>query len=328
MSTQLMRALEVSSKAGPETIALVERPVPSPGPREVLIRVAAAGLNFADVMQSRGLYPGGPEPPYLAGLEAAGEIVEVGDEVDGWFVGDQVMGFGSSAFAEYVAWPARALLGVPHDWTMTQAAAFPIQWLTAHACLRTVGRLRAEESVLVHAAAGGVGSAAVRLAKHFGARVFATASTAEKLDYARQLGADVTINYREEEFADVVLAETNGQGVDLVLEMVGGKTFKENLRCVRPYGRVVVFGSASAKAAGIHNVGLVFQPIEVLGYHLVVMMRKRPDLFAQQLEEVGKLIEEGAITPDEPLTYSLANGVEALLALENRETLGKLVLVP
>src|SRR5690606_16606171 len=170
-------------------------------PREgqVLVKVAAAGINYADVMQARGLYAGGPKPPYIAGVEAAGVVVSAPED-SGLKPGDQVMGYGANAFAEYIAWPAGNLLPLPDGWTLEQGAAFPVQWLTAYSCLRTVGRLVEGESVLIHAAAGGVGVAATRLAKHLGARVFATASTAEKLEIAKANGADELINYADQDF--------------------------------------------------------------------------------------------------------------------------------
>lgn len=325
-----MRALEVVALGGPASIRLVERPVPTLQPNQALIRVRAAGINFADVMQSRGLYLGGPKPPYIAGLEACGEVVALGDSADAkqFSLGSRVMGFGPAAFAEYGTWQARALLPVPAGWSDTEAAAFPIQWLTAYGCLRVCGRLKSGETVLIHAAAGGVGTAAVRLAKHFGARVIATASTREKLEIARQHGADEVINYCQQDFAAVTKELTSGRGVDLILEMVGGDTFLKNFDAVAPYGRIVVFGAASAQQANINNVGLIFRPVELIGYHLLVMAQRRPDLFATQLAEMSELIDRGAIRPDEPRTYPLAQGATALQDLEQRTSTGKLVLVP
>jgi NADPH:quinone reductase len=324
---ETMRALVASSFDGPEALRLVERPVPLPGPGQVLLRVEAAGVNFADVMQTRGLYAGGPKPPYVAGLEACGEVVAVGDGATGP-LGRRWMGFGPGAFAEYVAWPAQGLLPLPEGWSAAQGAAFPVQWLTAHGCLRVCGRLRGGESVLIHAAAGGVGTAAVRLAKHYGARVFATASTPEKLDVARHHGADELINYAAEDFVAAVKQRTGGRGVDLVLEMVGGDSFQKNFDAVVPYGRIVVFGAASAQQAVVSNVSLVFKPVEVIGYHLAVMALRRPNLFAAQLAEVTGLIASGVIRPEEPHAYPLAEGTRALQDLDTRKTTGKLVLIP
>ncbi len=325
-----MQALEVVSNLGPDGLRLTDREVPTPKPGQALIRVRAAGVNYADVMQSRGLYAGGPRPPYVAGLEACGEIVALCDAGGQcpYPIGARVMGFGGSAFAEYVAWSVRGLMPVPQNWNDNQAAAFPIQWLTAQGCLCTCGRLKRGETVLIHAAAGGVGTAAVRIAKHLGARVIATASTDEKLQVARNNGADEVINYRESDFVAELKKRTEGRGADLVLEMVGGETFQKNLDAVVPFGRVVVFGAASAQQATIQNTRLIFQPVELIGYHLAVMATRRPDLFAAQLTEVNKLIAMGVIVPDEPRTYPLSEGGRALQDLEQRRTTGKLVLIP
>ena len=238
------------------------------------------------------------------------------------------MGYGVSAFAEYIAWPAGNLLPLPNGWTMEQGAAFPVQWLTAYGCLRTVGRLEEGETVLIHAAAGGVGLAATTLAKHLGAKVFATASSKEKLELAKAHGADELINYSTQDFVAEVKARTEGQGVDLVLEMVGGETFGRNFRAVKPYGRIVVFGSATAQQAVIDNTTLIFKPVEVIGYHLAVMAQKRPDLMTPCLGEVMQLVKRGVITPEAPTTFPLGEAVRALRDLEDRKTTGKLVLIP
>jgi len=322
-----MRAVEVTGALGPSAVRIAEVALPEVRPNHVLLRVHAAGLNFADVMQTLGLYEGGPKPPYYAGFEAAGEVVAVGDGVD-IQLGARLFGTGPRAFAEYVSWSAASVMPIPDGWSYEQAAAFPVQWLTAHACLRTCGRLRASESVLVHAAAGGVGQAAVRLAKHYGARVFATASSKEKLALARAAGADELIDYTSQDFVAEVRARTNGRGVDLVLEMVGGETFRKNLDAVVPFGRIVVFGVASTEVEKVSNRRLIFHPVELIGYHLGVMQQKRPDLFAAQLSEIGALIAQRVIVPEPPTTHALADAARALADLHARRSTGKLVLVP
>jgi len=327
MLPETMRSLEVSALEGPDSMSLVEKPVPSPKPGQVILKVHAAGLNYADVMQTRGLYVGGPKAPYVPGLECAGEVVAVGEGVS-LPLGTRLMGMGGRTFAEYVALPAAMLMPLPDSWSFEQGAAFPIQWLTAHGCLRTCGRLKEGETVLVHAAAGGVGSAAVRLAKHYGAKVFATASSAEKLALAKKDGADVLINYTEEDFVSVIKEHTDGKGVDLILEMVGGETFLKNIDAVKSFGRIVVFGSASAKQAKVDNVRMIFQPVEYIGYHLSIMARTRPDLFMAQMKEVNGLIKEGVISPYAPTVHSLEEGASVLHAMENRKTTGKLVFTP
>ena len=322
-----MKALEVCEHSGPSSVNLVERDMPEVKGDRVLIRVTAAGVNFADVAQSRGLYPGGPQAPYLGGLEAAGVVERAGPDSP-IPVGTRVMGLGSRAFAEYVCWPAGLCFPTPDHWTDTQAAAFPVQWLTAHACLRTVGRLEAGDNVLIHAAAGGVGQAAVHLARHFGAWVIGTAGSASKCEQVLARGAHAAINYRDEDFVSRVREITEGDGIDLCLEMVGGDTFRKNLRVLRPFGRMVVYGAASNEPASVANVPLIFNPVEVLGYHLMRMMSDRPDLFGRQWTEMVSLIAQGVVQPEEPSVAPLEEGAEVLGRLERRETTGKWVLTP
>lgn len=322
-----MRAIQIDRTEGPAASRLIDTDVPEPVGDELLIKVAAAGLNYADLMQTQGLYPGGPSAPYIAGLEAAGTVVAAGPESP-VPVGTRVMGMGSGAFAEYVCWRTNQVFPTPDPWTDTQAAAFPVQWLTAHACLRTVGRVEAGDNVLIHAAAGGVGQAAVRLARHYGAFVIGTAGSPEKCARVLEAGAHAAIDYTTQDFVAEALKVTEGDGIDLLLEMVGGDTFRRNLTVMRPFGRVVVYGAATAEGANIHNIHLIFRPVEIIGYHLTVMMRKRPDLFARQWTEVVSLIAQGVIHPAEPEIVRLDAAPEALARMARRDTVGKVVLVP
>jgi len=324
----MMRALQISTLAGPAAAHVISLPIPEPRPGQVLVKLNACGINFADVAQSRGLYIGGPRPPYVPGVEAAGTIAALGDGVEGLSVGQRVMCMGTRAFAEYGVFPAAALLPTPDDWTDAQAAAMPVQWLTAHGCLRTIGNLRPGETVLIHAVAGGVGLAALRLAKHYGATVIGTASSAAKLQLASARGLDLGIDYTREDFAARVKEFTGGRGVDLVLEMVGGETFRSNLTVIRPFGRMVVYGAASNESARLDNVRLIFSPIAVMGYHLTVLMTQRPDLFAAEMVEFRELIAAGVVRPEEPSAWPLDQGAAALAAMEGRQTTGKQVLIP
>jgi NADPH2:quinone reductase len=327
MIPETMRALQVADLSGPAVVTLTQLPVPSLRPGHVLVKVAAGGINYGDVAQTRGLYIGGPRPPYVPGVEAAGTVVAVGEGVHGLAVGQRVMAMGARAFAEYALFPAATVMPTPEGWTDAQAASMPVQWLTAHGCLRTVGRLEAGETVLIHAVAGGVGLAALRLAKHFGATVIGTASSQAKLDVARARGLDLGIDYVREDFAGRIMEHTDGRGVDLVLEMVGGQTFRDNLKVVRPYGRVVVFGAASNESARIDNVRLIFSPIAVMGYHITVLMEKRPDLFAAELAEFQALIDAGIVKPEPPSTWPIEQAAAALIQMESRQTTGKQVLL-
>lgn len=314
-----MRALRQESWDGPSDLRLVEVDVPSPRGGEVLVRVGAAGVNFADVMQSRGVYDGGPAAPYLAGFEAAGEVVEVGDGVRGVGVGDLVVGAGSGAFAEFVVMPAAGVAPVPEGWRAEQALGLVLNWGTALAALRALGRLRSGETVLVQAAAGGVGQAAVKIAKYYGAEVIGTASE-QKHDVVMAAGADRVLEY----------GEVGGvRGVDLVLESVGGDAFRRSLAAARRVtGRVVVFGAAGGEAA-ISNWELVFKhQVQVMGLHIGSMAQEAPEVYAEVMRELETLRDAGVYLPGEPAVYDLSEGPTVLSELAAGRTVGKLALRP
>lgn len=320
-----MRAIHVASKGGPDAVSIQEVPVPTPRPGQVLVRVNAAGLNFADLLQTRGEYVGGPEAPYIAGGELAGEVVAVGPGTQ-VHLGVPVMGLTRRAFAEYAVLSERSLFTVPSGWTMTQAAGFPAQWLTAHGCLRTLGRLKAGEFVLIHAVSSGVGLAALALARHFGATAIGTASTPEKLAVAQARGLEHGIVSTQQDLVSEVKRFTHDQGVDLVLEMVGGDSVRQSWEATRPYGRIVVYGAASGQRANISNVRLIFQPVEFLGYHVDRLMTQRPDLFAEEMLEVADLIAQGVMRPEEPQVWPADQIQDLLRAMDTRKTTGKHVI--
>jgi NADPH2:quinone reductase len=307
---------------------ITDAPVPAPDPGEVLIRITAAGVNFADVMQTRGAYVGGPQAPYIAGFEAAGEIVALGPGVTGLEPGDHVIGTGYGAFAEHMVLPTAAVAPVPAGWTDEQALGLVLNWATALAALEPMGRLSAGETVLIHAAAGGVGQAAVRMARHRGATVLATASP-DKHEAVRELGADHVIDYRRVDVAAEVLRLTDGAGADLVLESVGGDTFRASLAATRRItGRVVVYGVAGGEAS-ISNRELNFtHPIHVIGLHIGILAQAAPRLFAELMDELAALIAAGAYPPGQPTVHDLADGPKVLAELEARATVGKLALRP
>lgn len=304
---------------------ITDAPVPAPGRGEVLIRVGAAGVNFADVMQTRGTYVDGPRAPYIAGFEAAGEVVAVGPGVAGLEPGDRVIGIGSGAFAEYAVLPAAGAAPVPAGWTDEQALGLVLNWATALAALR-LGRVAAGETVLVQAAAGGVGQAAVRMAVHRGATVIGTASP-DKHEVVRALGADHVVGYRG--MTDEVLRLTAGRGADLVLESAGGDAFRGALAAARRItGRVVVYGAAGGEAT-LSNRELNFtHPIHVIGLHIGLLGQAAPDLFSELMTELGALIAAGVYPPGHPTVHDLADGPKVLAELESRTTVGKLALRP
>jgi NADPH:quinone reductase len=328
---ETMRALQQSSLNGPQDLRLITNaPVPSPGPGEVLIRVAAAGVNFVDISQARGTFAGGPQPPYLAGIEAAGEVITVGDGVTGLEPGAHVIGVGinGGAFAEYMTLPAVAALPVPTGWTDEQALGLVVNWPTALAALKPLGGLTAGEVVLIHAAAGGIGQAAVKMAKHYGATVIATASP-EKHEVVRALGADHVIDSRGADIAAEVLRLTDGAGADLVLESAGGASLDASLAAAkRVTGRVVVFGVAGGEAA-ITNWDLVYKhQIHIIGLNIGILIQHAPQIFGEVMGQLFGLIGAGVLGPGQPTAYALADGPKALAELEARATVGKLALVP
>jgi NADPH:quinone reductase len=326
-----MRALQQPSLNGPQDLRLVtDAPVPVPGPAEVLIRVTAAGVNFADISQAHGTFPGGPQPPYLAGFEAAGEVVATGEGVTGLEPGTRVVGIGigRGAFSEYTAMPAFAVIPVPTGWTPEQALGLMVNWPTALAALRALGRVAPGETVLIHAAAGGTGQAAVTMAIYYGATVIATASVA-KHETVRALGADHVLDSRSPDLAAEVLRLTGAGGVDLVLEATPGATLGASLSVAKPVtGRVVVYGVAGGEAALTTSELIYRHQVQVAGLNVGLLAQAAPQLFGKVMGELFALIAAGVLSPSQPTAYDLADGPKALAELETRATVGKLALLP
>ncbi|HJP73896.1 MAG TPA: zinc-binding dehydrogenase [Pseudonocardiaceae bacterium] len=307
---------------------IADAPVPTPRQGEVLIRVAAAGINFADISKARGTFLDGPRPPYLAGFEAAGEVVAVGEAVARVRPGDRVVGVGTGAFAEYMLLPAAAAVPVPAGWTEEQALGLVVNWPTALAALKPLGGVTAGQTVLVHAAAGGTGQAAVRIAKHCGATVIATASPG-KHETVLALGADHVLDSLGGDLAGEVLGLTSGRGVDVVLESAGGATFAASLAAAkRVTGRVIVYGVAGGESS-ITNWELVYKhQVHVIGLNIGVLVQTAPQMFGEVMGELSALIAAGVLVPSVTTVYELADGPKALAELEARATVGKLALLP
>ncbi|MEV0400559.1 zinc-binding dehydrogenase [Actinoallomurus sp. NPDC050550] len=324
-----MRALQQTSLNGPQDMRLItDAPVPSPGQGEVLIRVTAAGVNFADISKAHGTFAGGPQPPYPAGFEAAGEVVAVGEAVTGPQPGAHVVGVGTGAFAEYMVLPAAAAVPVPAGWTEQQALGLVVNWPTALAALKPLGGIAAGHTVLIHAAAGGTGQAAVRIAKHYGATVIATASPG-KHETVLALGADHVLDSVGGDLAAEVMELTGGSGVDVVLESAGGATFAASLAAAkRVTGRVIVYGLAGGEAP-ITNWELVYKhQVHIIGLNIGVLIQAAPQIFGELMGELSALIAAGVLAPGLPTVYELADGPKALTELEARATVGKLALLP
>jgi NADPH:quinone reductase len=323
-----MRAIVFQEHGGPEVLKAVDLPPPQPGAGQVLLRVRAAGVNYADTMQRAGTYGGQCAFPFTAGFEGCGEVLEVGPGVAGLSVGQRVMGRVKGGYAEYAVAPAAEVLPVPEGATDAEAAAFPIVFQTAWHCLVTVGRTQPGEAVLIHAAGGGVGTAAVQLARLLGARILATAGNDDKLRRVRELGADVTVNYRERPFAEAVRGETGRRGADVILESVGGSVFSDSLECLAPLGRLVVFGVAGGQPSHPKVRQLLAANQGVLGFHLGQLNRSDPEVTRRGFEMVTRFWRWGRVRPVVGHVLPLEQARQAHELMARRDNYGKIVLVP
>lgn len=322
-----MDAIEVRSFGDSDVLEFVDRDMPEPGPGEVRIEVRAAGINFADIMQRRGHYHGGPQPPYVPGLEVAGVIDAVGEGVSREEGEAVVAMVDDHGYAEYAIADASGLLPVPDGLSFEEAAGFPVQFLTAHNCLHSWGGLEEGASVLIHAAAGGVGTAAVQLADHAGATVFGTASTAEKLDRAASLGCDHPINYETDDFVTVIDEKTD-YGVDLVLDGVGGETTERSLDALAYFGRMVVYGAASGRPGRLQTDEVLFGNYEIIGYHLGRAIQLQPMRVLEAVPELSSMLASGDLAVQFDRAFDLADADRAHEYIESRKSMGKVVLVP
>ncbi|NKE35760.1 NADPH:quinone oxidoreductase family protein [Natronococcus sp. JC468] len=323
-----MKAIEVTEYGDSDELEVVDRDLPEPGPGEVRIEIEAAGINFADVMQRRGVYPGGPEAPYVPGMEAAGTIDATAEDVD-LDEGDRVVAMlDRGGYAEYATANAQMLFPIPEGMSFEEAAGFPVQFLTAHSCLFEWGELEDGESVLIQAAAGGVGTAAVQLASNAGAEVFGTASSEEKLELAAELGCDHPIDYTETDFREVIDEETDGEGVDLVLESVGGDVFERSLDAMAHFGRMVTFGVASGEPASAENRRLLFENKSVRGFHLGQAAMHDPSRIMQAVPDLTEGLASGDLEVIVGKSFPLADAADAHRYIEDRKSSGKVLLKP
>lgn len=311
-----MRAVRVKGFGDVDQLELVELPDPDPQPGQVRIRVEASGFNYADVMQRAGLYPGGPKPPFISGVEAAG-VVEAGE---GLPAGARVMTVSAGGcHAERLCVSAARCMPVPDSMSFIEAAAFPVQYLTAYHALTTVGRAVQGETVLIHAAAGGVGTAAVQIAKLLGLRVVGTASSEEKRARVLELGADEVLSY--EEF-DQKLSGKNA--ASLILEAVGGDVFRRSLAILPSLGRLVVYGAASKEVQPIDTLKLLFRSQSVLGLHLNAIF-ERPGLMGESVKRLFEWIGQGKLKMQVGHVLPLTQIREAHELISSRKSYGKIV---
>ncbi len=323
-----MKAIEILEPGGPEMLRPRARPVPEPAEGEILVRVAAAGVNFPDVAQRRGNYPPPPGASDLPGLELSGEVVALGPGVSGPAPGEAVCALVSGGgYAEYCAVPVPQCLPVPDGLDMVQAAALPETFFTVWTNLFDGGRLKAGETVLIHGGSGGIGTTAIQIARAFGARVFATARTAEKCAFCEALGAERAINYAEEDFVAVARELTEKRGVELILDMVGGDYLARNIRALAVEGRLVQIAVQRGAEATIPLGLLMVKRLVLTGSTLRPRTVAQKGAIADALRErVWPLLAEGSVRPVIHTTFALDEAARAHALMESSAHIGKIVL--
>lgn len=321
-----MKIIRFHEIGGPDVLSYEDVERPRMGPNRVLVRVHAVGVNFADTLLRRGAYLAQPKLPETPGFEAAGVVVEAGENADADLIGQRVVVLGERCYAEYVAAAPSQLIKLPDNISFEDAAAFPVQALTAYHMLHTADHVEPGRTVLVHAAAGGVGLLAIQMAKLAGARVFGTTSRVEKAEVAKDAGADEVILYTRDNFAERVAELTGHRGVDLVLDSVGKATLQGSLASLAPFGHLISYGSASGRPDAIDVGGLYARSLKVSAFWLFTVMRT-PEIARRGVEQVLEWISSGKIHLRIGLKLPLEKAAEAHRRLEDRQTTGKILLI-
>jgi NADPH2:quinone reductase len=317
-----MKALVITNLSGLDGLAIQNNPEPTLKPGQTLVRVATGGLNFADFMTTQGGYPGTPAPPLIAGREFAGVEASTGRRVMGYIQW--------GAFTEKVAAYPNLLWPVPNHWTDEQAAAFPVNYFTAYLAYWQAGMTKAPAAgkthrVLIHAVAGGVGTAAVQIGRILGVEMYGTSSSDEKLARVRELGLQHGINYKQQDYEEAVKNSTHGEGVDAVFEMLGGEHTAKSLRCLRDFGRVIQYGTATGKQPQLDVRALYAKSASVQGLWLTYLSQK-PEVMVPAWKRLSDWIEARKLAPVIGQEFPLARAVEAYKLLQEGKNYGKVVL--
>jgi len=323
-----MRAIEISAPGGPEVLRVTQRPVPIPAANEVLIEVAAAGVNRPDVLQRKGGYPPPPGASDIPGLEVAGTIVAAGAGANTWKTGDRVCALVTGGgYAEYVAAPAPQCLPIPRGLTLVEAAGLPETFFTVWVNVFERAGLKASETLLIQGGSSGIGVTAIQMARAFGHRVFVTAGSAEKCTACEKLGASRAINYRTEDFVAVVKELTGGKGVDVILDMVGGDYVPRELACLADDGRLSLIAFLGGTRATIDMTDILRRRLTITGSTLRARSVEVKGAIAQSLKQkVWPLIEAGRIKPVIYRTFRLEEASAAHALMESSAHVGKIIL--
>ncbi len=317
-----MRSIIVTKTGGPDALELRDVPIPDIDGDLVLVRVKAAGINYADIMQRMGLYPNGPQPPFPAGFEIAGIVEKVGANVSNLQAGDAVMGLCGGGYSDFAVADPRSLMRKPDSLDFIHAAGIPCQYLTAYHVLLTLGRLTSGQTVLIQAAAGGLGTLLVQIARNSGATVIGTCGTDQKVDLLRKLKCDHPVNYSTHNFEEEVRRITGGCGCDLVVDSVGGEVFAKSLGCIKTRGHMVSVGAASGEPGSVCVLG---NCITVSGFNLMVYLDDKPAMANAHRDLLRWLVEDKLeIVVNHVLPLERAAEAQQLIA--DRKTTGKVVL--
>ena len=323
-----MTAVEIKAPGGPEALVPCTRPVPAPRAGEILIRIRHAGVNRPDAIQRSGAYPPPPGASDLPGLEAAGEVAAIGEGVSRWAVGDAICALlPGGGYAEYATCPADHALPVPDGLSLQEAAALPENYFTVWTNVFERGRLQAGERFLVHGGSSGIGSTAIQLAAHFGARVMTTVGNAEKAAFCAALGAERVVNYREEDFVATAKDFTGGKGLDVILDMVGGDYIPRNVKALGLEGRLVFIAFLGGPKAELGFNLVMVKRLTITGSTLRPQSVESKARIAAALEaQVWPLIEAGKIGPKIHSTFPLARACDAHALMESSAHMGKIML--
>lgn len=323
-----MKAMVCRQLTGIESLALEEIPTPAPGPGQVLLRVRACGVNFADSLITRGQYQVQPPPPFSPGFEVAGEVLETGVGVTAFQPGDRVIAIlPHGGYAEQAVAEAKRCVTLPTAMPWEQGAAFPVVFGTSHVALWHRARLQAGETLVVHGAAGGVGLTAVAIGKQLGATVIATASSADKLEVARQQGADHLIDTSREDIRERIRQLTNQRGADVIYDPVGGDLFVASLRSIAFEGRILVIGFAGGAVPQIPANHLLVKNVDVIGLNWPAYAELNPGVMTESFRTLLGWYQAGAIQPYVSAIYSLERASDALGQVVARKSTGKVVIV-
>ncbi len=323
-----MKVVEIAQSGGPEALQISERSIPEIKSGEVLIQVAAAGLNRADIMQRNGKYPPPPGASDILGLEVSGTVAAVADDVTNLTVGDQVCALlAGGGYAQYCTAPASSCLPIPGRLDWISAAAVPETFFTVWTNVFMRGQLKRGESVLIHGGSSGIGTTAIQLAGAFGAEVFATAGSREKCDACLQLGARHAINYRKQDFVEEIREQTNGRGVDVILDIIAGSYLPRNIKCLAMEGRMVIIATQGGYRTDLNVLPIMIKRLTVTGSTLRARTaEQKAEIARELLQHAWPLLEDGTVSPIVDSVFSMQDVRKAHRRLDSGAHVGKVIL--